>query len=283
MIKFKGCLLVLLILVLLNDNQTNAHSKESDLDHHTHDHVSHHHDHHDHNHENSESPHYKYSREANEKYFKHQVSDEPEVKHLNRQSKEIWLGAIGSTLLISIVPYLVLIFIPINSPHEHQSLLKVLLSFASGGLLGDAFLHLIPHALVAQQELEQKHSGHHHHHSHGHSHAHSHDSEHPHSHDMSVGLCVLSGILVFLMIEKFVRIVKGSHHHHHAFDHQIDEKEEENELIEENDEQDKVDKVDNELDKEKVKGSEKGNQKKVRFDENLEIYHIEKLSNGTNN
>lgn len=56
--------------------------------------------------------------------------------------------ALGATLLISAAPYLILFLIPVesNSP-QHQALLKLLLSFASGGLLGDAFLHLIPHAL----------------------------------------------------------------------------------------------------------------------------------------
>lgn len=56
--------------------------------------------------------------------------------------------AIGATLLISAAPFLILFLIPVQSnSDQHQNLLKVLLSFASGGLLGDAFLHLIPHAL----------------------------------------------------------------------------------------------------------------------------------------
>lgn len=54
----------------------------------------------------------------------------------------------AATLVISAAPYLVLFLIPVesNAP-RHQALLKLLLSFAAGGLLGDAFLHLIPHAL----------------------------------------------------------------------------------------------------------------------------------------
>lgn len=54
----------------------------------------------------------------------------------------------AATLVISAAPYLVLFLIPVesNAP-RHQGLLKLLLSFAAGGLLGDAFLHLIPHAL----------------------------------------------------------------------------------------------------------------------------------------
>ena len=40
---------------------------------------------------------------------------------------------------------------------------------------------------------------------HGHSHGHSHEDGEEHSHDMTVGLGVLSGILAFLCVEKFVR------------------------------------------------------------------------------
>ncbi|NXJ58209.1 S39A7 protein, partial [Spizaetus tyrannus] len=60
----------------------------------------------------------------------------------------LWMHTMAATLVISAAPYLVLFLIPVesNAP-RHQALLKLLLSFAAGGLLGDAFLHLIPHAL----------------------------------------------------------------------------------------------------------------------------------------
>nr|CAH7752995.1 unnamed protein product [Callosobruchus chinensis] len=54
-----------------------------------------------------------------------------------------------------------------------------------------------------------------HSHSHSHSHTHSHDREGHGPHDMSVGLWVLGGILAFLVVEKGVRIIKGSHGHSH--------------------------------------------------------------------
>jgi zinc transporter 7 len=85
------------------------------------------------------------------------------------------------------------------------------LSFASGGLLGDAFLHLIPHAQVAVESRGG--SDHSHSHSHGHSHGEGGDG---HSHDLSVGLGVLSGIVAFLCVEKLVRIMKGGHAHSHS-------------------------------------------------------------------
>merc|ERR1712107_676193 len=88
-------------------------------------------------------------------------------------------------------------------------LLKTMLAFASGGLLGDAFLHLIPHAMMAAEPED----GHGHSHSHGHSHG---DGEEHAPHDMSVGLGVLAGVLAFLCVEKFVRIMKGGHGHSHG-------------------------------------------------------------------
>jgi len=87
-------------------------------------------------------------------------------------------------------------------------LLKVLLSFASGGLLGDAFLHLIPHAVEYQN-----HHGGSHAHAHDHSHGHSH-GENAHVHDLTIWLSVIGGFVLFLLIEKFVRICSGDSHSH---------------------------------------------------------------------
>lgn len=122
----------------------------------------------------------------------------------------LWANALGSTVAISVLPFLILFFIPINNKDEHQSYLKILLSFASGGLLGDAFLHLIPHSLSAHS-----HDDHHHHH-HGHDHSHSSENAHDHSNETRVGLWILAGILVFLFVEKMVRVIKGGHSHSHS-------------------------------------------------------------------
>ncbi|XP_028657172.2 zinc transporter Slc39a7 [Erpetoichthys calabaricus] len=135
---------------------------------------------------------------------------------------ELWTQAIGATLLISAAPFLILFLIPVESnTSKHQSLLKVLLSFASGGLLGDAFLHLIPHALQPHSHHDKEGHGHSHQASHGHGHSHSGGD---HSHLMSVGLWVLAGIVVFLVVEKFVRHIKGGHSHGHGHSHGKDNK-----------------------------------------------------------
>ncbi|XP_020286853.1 protein catecholamines up-like [Pseudomyrmex gracilis] len=168
-----------------------------------------------------ESPSYKYTKEANENLkqkqhyhddHEHHHSDHDHShKHGNheddvlRKSHNIILRAVGSTLIISAAPFFILFFVPLDNTKQRESLLKILLSFASGGLLGDAFLHLIPHAMDPHSHKEETHS-----HFHG-----PEDHSHDHSHNISVGLCILSGITVFLIVEKGVRIIKGDHGHSH--------------------------------------------------------------------
>lgn len=134
--------------------------------------------------------------------------DDDEDDH-EPNTSTIWFNAMMSTLLISAAPFFILFFIPLDRSEEKQWLLKILLAFASGGLLGDAFLHLIPHAMMAGESEDDGHHGHQHGHSHG-------GEEGGHAHDMSVGLGVLSGILAFLCVEKVVRIMKGGHSHSHT-------------------------------------------------------------------
>lgn len=164
----------------------------------------HNHDHFGHDHSHDEPPHFKYSREANEKPTQ-TVHNEKEHLDKSVPVQDLWLHAMCSTLLISAAPFFILFFVPLENTDSQQPLLKVLLAFASGGLLGDAFLHLIPHAAMSVEEGNV----------HSHSHSHGSDSG-EHSHDMSVGLWVLAGIVSFLIVEKIVRIIKGKHSHSHA-------------------------------------------------------------------
>lgn len=130
----------------------------------------------------------------------------------------IWLHSIGSTLLISAAPFVLLYIIPLDNSEAMKPRLKVLLAFASGGLLGDAFLHLIPHATHPHS-----HGDHDHGHEHDHHHHHHHDDDghegHAHVHDMSIGLWVLGGIIAFLSVEKLVRILKGGNGGGHGHSH----------------------------------------------------------------
>ncbi|XP_022901017.2 protein catecholamines up [Onthophagus taurus] len=201
MCKFQ--LFLVCCLVILNYSLAQHHN------HHHHDHDHAHHDH------PAESPSFKYSKAANEK-----VAEEKRSETVKNQlnDNEIWLYAMGSTLLISAAPFFILFFIPLDNTQQKQPLLKILLAFASGGLLGDAFLHLIPHAAMNN---EQDHG-----HGHGHNHGHSHKHGEEDKHDISVGLWVLCGIITFLIVEKIVRILKGGGGHGHS--HSIQSKPKEN-------------------------------------------------------
>uniref|UniRef100_A0A8C8IK86 Zinc transporter SLC39A7 n=1 Tax=Oncorhynchus tshawytscha TaxID=74940 RepID=A0A8C8IK86_ONCTS len=169
---------------------------------------SHHGHAHDHGHDHSHDHESGHGHTQGGERVKRQVEGE------KRDIVELWMQAIGATLLISAAPFLILFLIPVQSnTDQHQNLLKVLLSFASGGLLGDAFLHLIPHALEPHSnhgDEGQGHSDSEESQYHGHSHGAA------HGHMMSVGLWVLGGIVAFLVVEKFVRLLKGGHGHSHS-------------------------------------------------------------------
>ena len=192
-----------------HDHHGHAHHGHGHAHHHGHGHAHHH----GHGHEEPAS--FKWSKEANEHYKEDSEDHKPshpdpqERKLPSKQKSSIWMEAILSTVLISIAPYLILFFIPISSSKDDESFLKLryLLAFASGGLLGDAFLHLIPHALLSQTSENGGHT-------HSHSHSHSHGEEG--GHDLTIGMCVLGGIIIFFVVEKFVIIFKGGHSHSHS-------------------------------------------------------------------
>jgi len=185
--------------VVQQKNHGHAHSEH---DHHGHEHHGHSHE------EPKHEPHHGHSHDS--KKERRETAEQP-AQAVVRDKFTIVLHATFATALISLAPFVILFFIPLNNNGvENQSLLKVLLGFASGSLLGDAFLHLIPHAL----------NPHDHHSDEDHSHSHSHDEVHgghDHSKQAIVGLWVLAGILVFLLVEKVVRNL-NSHSHSHSHD-----------------------------------------------------------------
>uniref|UniRef100_A0A0K0FDU8 Histidine-rich membrane protein KE4 homolog 2 (inferred by orthology to a C. elegans protein) n=1 Tax=Strongyloides venezuelensis TaxID=75913 RepID=A0A0K0FDU8_STRVS len=192
------------------DHSTHGHSHEDHSTHgHAHDdHSTHGHSHDDHStHGHSHGHSHKASkRSATPKY--QDYDKDSYLFFLNDPVKRLWTYSIGATLLISAFPCFLLLTIPLQANTvENGPLLKVLLAFGSGGLLGDAFLHLIPHAQPSGD--------------HGHGHSHS-DSGHGHSHDNTVGGWVLGGIIAFLIVEKFVRLMRGEDGHGHS--HGIEKK-----------------------------------------------------------
>lgn len=61
-----------------------------------------------------------------------------------------WRDAAIATGLISSVPTLILPFIPDSATKPGSGLQRILLCFAVGGMMGDVFLHLLPHLLMGE-------------------------------------------------------------------------------------------------------------------------------------
>ncbi|CAL1386223.1 unnamed protein product [Linum trigynum] len=202
----------------------------------------HHHHNHHHDHDHGEEMEYKLPEELAEEedmklygfgnYHAHDEHDH----HLHSDSHSklsglgLWINALGCSLLVSLASLICLIILPIIFVQGKPSkgVVDSLALFGAGAMLGDAFLHQLPHAFGGQQH-SHSHSHHHaddlsHDHS-GHEHLHMPSSGHSHSlEDLSVGLSILAGIVVFLLVEKLVRYVEDnstgdvwghSHHHHH--------------------------------------------------------------------
>ena len=96
-------------------------------------------------------------------------------------------AAVVSTALISLAPNVLLILFPryASGEGEHSPSLALGQALAAGGLLGDVFLHTIPHAAGVE----------------------------------NVGLWILLGFFIFLMVDMIIRSY-GSHSHHHHHDKQ---------------------------------------------------------------
>lgn len=166
-------------------------------DHHLHEHDYHDHEDHEDHHEGPQKNHTVHANMHNSRL----------------STLKVWVFSLSAVVGISLAPCSLLFFIP--AQHANGPLLKILLAFGAGGLLGDALLHIIPHSLSPHNHGNEGHS-----HGHSHSKAHSHgDHSHDHSNELRVGIFVIAGILVFMLVEQMVRIIKGGHCHSHENGH----------------------------------------------------------------
>ena len=94
-----------------------------------------------------------------------------------------WLLAFGAICLISVLPNVLLFLIPADKIASRE-VRHVLLSFAAAALLGDVFLHILPHrdhdhesvtGAASEVVLER--------HDHSHGHVHGHHCQHHHHHE----------------------------------------------------------------------------------------------------
>lgn len=180
---------------------------------------------------------------AHETELEHEYEHEHEHEHLHISNFEIQkkllkylpknpiVAALSSVIYISVIPLIILKSFPSDLP---KSLLNVLLAFALGTVLGDVFLHMIPHLMSIQPENENENENkilhdldfdhdhdHDHDHIHGHSHSHGHGHSHNHSkHLIDIGVLMLSGIILFYVLEKLVSLFGEDHGHDHGHKHE---------------------------------------------------------------
>lgn len=109
-----------------------------------------------------------------------------------------WNSVLG-TFYISSVPNIILAFIPAEI---HPDTLNTMTAFATGGLLSDVFLHLVPHAFMGEHQdpgahfvmVEEK-------------------------RNILIGLGIFVGFATFFVMEKSLRVLGGEEGHGHSHDH----------------------------------------------------------------
>jgi len=99
-----------------------------------------------------------------------------------------WIYTLTSVVIISLISLIGIVTLPLKES-QFKKILLFLVSFSAGALLGDSFLHLLPES-IKQYGLT-----------------------------LNVPICVLSGILIFFVLEKFIHwrhchIPTSSHHPH---------------------------------------------------------------------
>eukprot|EP00833_Pecoramyces_ruminatium_P014275 jgi/Orpsp1_1/1188307/evm.model.d7180000063788.1 len=112
--------------------------------------------------------------------------------------KNPMVAALSSVVYITMIPLILLKFLPSNLP---KSLLNALLAFALGTVLGDVFLHMIPSLMSPKpEEVENEKL--------------QHDIDHDHQiseHLVDIGMLMLSGIIIFYVLEKIVDLFGEEH------------------------------------------------------------------------
>lgn len=113
------------------------------------------------------------------------------------------ISALLATGIISIAPNLLLFLFPsfgdINESKNSngRAILSLGQAIAAGGLLGDVFLHTLPHAMedIAKEATSENHD---------------------HDHELEVGMLILAGFITFLVLDGVIRVFDDKHTHSHS-------------------------------------------------------------------
>ena len=88
----------------------------------------------------------------------HEGHDEDEVS--TRNDLGLWMASTAAIVAISLCGVFGVLVIPIMQKVFYQHLIQFLVALAIGTLAGDALLHLLPHALLADFDKSTSHHGH---------------------------------------------------------------------------------------------------------------------------
>ena len=212
LLKWSILIVLLFVCIQCHEEHHQSHGHEH-MDHHHH--VHHHHEH-EHEHEPVGPPQNTQCTEGEGM----QNWSELFIPLSNREP--FWHGILATTF-IGCAPILCIKFV---STEDYY--LKTLLAFASGGLMGDVFLHLLPTASSLyntqdnhqhnEHDQDDEHDGHDHDH-----------QEHGHSHNEGytlLGMHILIGFLIFFILEKIFHEFGHSHNDKHSHNHNALDKEE---------------------------------------------------------
>lgn len=117
---------------------------------------------------------------------------------------ESWRSAFAATLLISVIPNVILVAVPdslLKKSKNRLNFQNIFLCFASGALLGDIFLHLIPH-LLSHTDNHNGNCNHLNNSNEKDKEVCNMISEDGHDHSTFIGIVILFGFLLFFVIEK---------------------------------------------------------------------------------
>ena len=173
-----GALLVLTLALAVSSHENGAHDHSvGEHHHHDHEHIHLHDGHHHH--------HHAHGGQAPPAHTRVHTHAEPEAPE-EWTTSQAWTHALAGVVAVTLGGNAAILLVMRWSVIPH-SMLRVMLGFAVGGLLGDAFLHIIPHV-------------------HGHE---EHTFHEEHSHDLSFGMSILAGIVSFFVIERLLQALTG--------------------------------------------------------------------------
>jgi len=120
-----------------------------------------------------------------------QGDDDPNFTSLRNPST--WLAASVSILLISLYGLFGVLVVPIMQKMCYQYLMQFLIAMAVGTLIGDALIHLLPHAFLVEE--------------HDHSEEHNHNTG-SHTRAVWIGCVATVSIIGFFILEKSINLVE---------------------------------------------------------------------------